>query len=324
MISASEQQALVRLLERTAPEQTWPTLSRAGWLDLLPDATQWEYADVAGFVAGACATHRPALQVGAHLAAAAALSLAGQPPPSSAPLGFVVDVAVSQDSITGLVWGGQSSAIGFAPGLGLVRVPLEGPHLSASPLLFLGTSAVRSFVTPTSAVELIAAAAAEDHATAIASYLMAAESIAVAAAATERTRQYLLQRTAFGKPLAAQQVLQHRLVDMALNDLTGAALLQAAGRAWTTGSGHRPSWSAKLHAAVKSVWTLEQAIQLHGGIGFTQELGLADWLRVAQRSRLLLGGRLRAAREVVEAVGPVLAEPPRDWSTDFAPRHTVA
>jgi hypothetical protein len=61
-------------------------------------------------------------------------------------------------------------------------------------------------------------------------------------------------------------------------------------------------------------------VQLHGGIGFTWELGVHLALRRAQRARLLLGDAHRAASEVVSGVDAG----PRPGLVDWTLRPLVA
>jgi len=95
------------------------------------------------------------------------------------------------------------------------------------------------------------------------------------------------------------------------------SLLDLAGTAWEGADlSSTASWQAKVFAGSRGVWAAEQAIQLHGGIGFTWELGLHHALRRAQRARLLLGGPSRAAAEVVTRT----AAGPRPGLTDWTLR----
>jgi alkylation response protein AidB-like acyl-CoA dehydrogenase len=92
-------------------------------------------------------------------------------------------------------------------------------------------------------------------------------------------------RIQFGKPLASFQVLQHRCVDLKLQlELTRASVEDAAVR-WdrqgrTTDSDAAIS-RAKVRSANAVMVVTRQAIQLHGGIGFTDEHDIGLYLRKA-------------------------------------------
>jgi alkylation response protein AidB-like acyl-CoA dehydrogenase len=104
-------------------------------------------------------------------------------------------------------------------------------------------------------------------------------------AALDRTLEYLATRIQFGKPLASFQVLQHRCVDLKLQlELTRASVEDAAVR-WdrqgrTTDSDAAIS-RAKVRSANAVMVITRQAIQLHGGIGFTDEHDIGLYLRKA-------------------------------------------
>jgi len=315
---SSEQAALTALLERNHDgAAAWDALARDGWLDLVPDRSSWALASVAATVAGTAGVYHPQLAVGAHLAATAVLPAAA---PRARRMGVVTDLAGDGESMTGTAWGAEADAyVGWLPDQRVVSINRTDIEQTASPMLFLEDASVCRIAVAGSSINIVEGADPPECARAQVAFILAAEATAVATAATSRTGEYLAQRFAFGRPLAGQQVLQHRVVDMRLACLTGSALLERAATEWTDGARPRSSWAAKLHAGQQSVWTIEQAIQLHGGIGFTEELGIASWLRIAQRCRLLMGGQTQAAREVLESVSPAITPQPRDWALDFDP-----
>lgn len=110
--------------------------------------------------------------------------------------------------------------------------------------------------------------------------------IAVEAAAIMRrlvrdTADYLRQRRQFGQPLANFQVIQHRLVDMHIQARRASAI---AGRAIASleGPAERRSSlvsAAKATAALAGRHVGQQAVQLHGAMGMTEELPLAGFFK---------------------------------------------
>jgi alkylation response protein AidB-like acyl-CoA dehydrogenase len=104
-------------------------------------------------------------------------------------------------------------------------------------------------------------------------------------AALERTLEYLAMRIQFGKPLASFQVLQHRCVDLKLQlELTRASVEDAAVR-WDRHGRTTDSYAAisraKVRATSAAMIVARQSIQLHGGIGFTDEHDIGLYLRKA-------------------------------------------
>jgi alkylation response protein AidB-like acyl-CoA dehydrogenase len=181
---------------------------------------------------------------------------------------------------------------------------------------------VRVVRVPAAAVEVVGDAAASARHEAAVAWFLAVEALLPVQDAVRRAVAYLGEREAFGRPLAEFQALQHRAVDMHTVGLLAGALLEVAGSGWEGGADPvAASWQAKVFAGTRGVWAAEEAIQLHGAIGFTWELGLHHALRRAQRARLLLGGPSRAAAEVVRA-HPADPRPGLvDWSLRPVPRH---
>lgn len=105
-----------------------------------------------------------------------------------------------------------------------------------------------------------------------------AEGVGVMGASLEMTVDYLETREQFGRKIGAFQALQHRCVDMFVEcELMRSAALEAAIRC--DGAAHGPDAeqrvaaisSAKLQLDRGGRFVTQQAIQLHGGIGITDE-----------------------------------------------------
>ena len=89
----------------------------------------------------------------------------------------------------------------------------------------------------------------------------------------ELTVDYLRDRRQFGQPLAGFQALQHGAVDMYVELETARAMLDFGGRMFGASADERtPALDAvklKMNASAKLIG--ESAVQLHGGIGMTEE-----------------------------------------------------
>lgn len=100
----------------------------------------------------------------------------------------------------------------------------------------------------------------------------------------ETTVAYTRTRQAFGKPIAIFQALQHRMADMlAKTESTRAVVYRAA---WCLDTGDP---DAALACAAAKAWAGEaarlvcgEAVQMHGGIGFTWELDVHFYLKRAK------------------------------------------
>jgi len=108
-----------------------------------------------------------------------------------------------------------------------------------------------------------------------------AEAVGAMTTVAEMTLEYLKSREQFGQPLAKFQVLQHRIVEMNLACEEARVLVHAALEAVDTGSpvAQRMVWNAKVQTAKSARLVGGQAIQLHGGMGMTDELAIGHYYK---------------------------------------------
>ena len=113
-----------------------------------------------------------------------------------------------------------------------------------------------------------------DDAHALATIAVVAEALGVMGRALHTTRDYLLERRQFGVAIASFQVLRHRLADMAIALEQSRAMLQHALRSLHENDRavrRRELLLAKALVGRNGRHVGAQAIQLHGGIGMTDE-----------------------------------------------------
>ncbi len=115
----------------------------------------------------------------------------------------------------------------------------------------------------------------------------AAESVGAMEALNEMTLSHAKTRRQFGRTLGSFQVLQHRLVDMMMAARQARALVKQAAVACDDNA---PEWcrlasSCKAMSARAGRFVGEQAIQIHGGLGMSEEYPAGHYLK-----RLLLLG----------------------------------
>lgn len=105
------------------------------------------------------------------------------------------------------------------------------------------------------------------------------EAIGCLEGALGQTIEHVTTRRQFAAPLAALQVIRHRIADMyiALEQLRSLGL--AAARAWQTSDRAAAVHAAKIHLGRKGVWAVEQAIQLHGAMGVTEDCNIGQFLK---------------------------------------------
>ena len=111
--------------------------------------------------------------------------------------------------------------------------------------------------------------------------LAAAESVGIMRGASRDTTEYLRERKQFGQALLGFQALQHRLVEMRMREHESSALLQAVAEAHDQRSTSLPRQLLALRVQVARALRLvtREAIQLHGGMGVTEELRIGRWYR---------------------------------------------
>lgn len=118
-----------------------------------------------------------------------------------------------------------------------------------------------------------------------------AEAVGAMAAVTQITVDYLKTRQQFGQHLSKFQVLQHRLVDMSVSTEEARALVHAALQALddTDPQARQTIWKAKVKTAQCARFVGGQAIQLHGGMGMTDELIVGHYYKRLALCESLLG-----------------------------------
>ncbi|RMF75613.1 MAG: pimeloyl-CoA dehydrogenase small subunit [Alphaproteobacteria bacterium] len=120
-----------------------------------------------------------------------------------------------------------------------------------------------------------------------------AEILGLATAAFAATRQYLTTRHQFGRPLAAFQVLQHRLADMLiateeLRSIVAAATMRHVA-APMTAEARKLTAAAVVKALEAGQFVTAQAVQLHGGMGVSEELNIGTYFKHFHALKALLG-----------------------------------
>ena len=101
---------------------------------------------------------------------------------------------------------------------------------------------------------------------------IAALAVGIAQGAYESALKYSKEREQFGKPISEFQAIQFKLADMATQ--IDAARLLMYRAAYLKDQGRRvtkESAMAKLYASEMSVRVCEEAIQIHGGYGYTKD-----------------------------------------------------
>ena len=119
---------------------------------------------------------------------------------------------------------------------------------------------------------------------------IAAQAVGIAQAALEESVRYAKARRQFGVPIARHQSIQQMIADMA-TDLDAARLmvLRAAVRRDRGEPFSQASAMAKLHASEAAMRITDQAVQIHGGYGYSKAYPVERYWRDARGTRIYEG-----------------------------------
>jgi len=122
--------------------------------------------------------------------------------------------------------------------------------------------------------------------------LLCAEAVGAMDALFSATLEYLKTRSQFGAPIGKNQALQHRMADMFvhLEQARSMAMLAAAkADAREVEERRRCVSAAKVRVGQAAKFVGQQAVQLHGGMGVTDELPAAHYFKRLTMIELSLG-----------------------------------
>jgi len=123
---------------------------------------------------------------------------------------------------------------------------------------------------------------------------IAAQALGIAEAAYEASLAYAREREAFGRKIGKFQMIQQKLADMKTRIEASRLLIYQAAlakdRAKKTGARYTlESAMAKLFASETAMWTTTEAIQIHGGMGYSKELPVERFFRDAKVTEIYEG-----------------------------------
>lgn len=124
---------------------------------------------------------------------------------------------------------------------------------------------------------------------------LSAELLGIAEEAFERTQAYLKERRQFGQIIGSFQALQHRAASLYCEiEITRAAVLHAqqqldAASDSASDSAAASVSAAKARAGATSTLAVQEGVQMHGGIGMTDEFEIGFFMKRARVVEELLG-----------------------------------
>jgi alkylation response protein AidB-like acyl-CoA dehydrogenase len=123
---------------------------------------------------------------------------------------------------------------------------------------------------------------------------IASQALGIAEAAYEASVQYARERQAFGQAIGQFQMIQQKIADMKTRIEASRLLIynavQAKERAKQTGGRYTTEASmAKLFASETAAYVTDEAVQIHGGMGYSGELPIERYYRDARITRIYEG-----------------------------------
>jgi alkylation response protein AidB-like acyl-CoA dehydrogenase len=123
---------------------------------------------------------------------------------------------------------------------------------------------------------------------------IATQALGIAEAAYEASLKYARERQAFGEPIGSFQMIQQKIADMKTRIEASRMLIYNAAlakiRSNETGERYTTQAAmAKLFASETAMWVTHQAVQIHGGMGYSKELPVERYFRDAKITEIYEG-----------------------------------
>jgi alkylation response protein AidB-like acyl-CoA dehydrogenase len=160
-----------------------------------------------------------------------------------------------------------------APGVTLRSYPLiDGGRAAELDLRDVALGADALVAGPERGFDII------EQVTGLGTLALCAEGLGLMESLKTATIEYLGTRVQFGAPIGANQALQHRMVDLLVDiEQARSAVINAAAALDQARLPREQALSAaKYTLGTSGIRVAEEAIQMHGGIGMTQELPAAQ------------------------------------------------
>jgi alkylation response protein AidB-like acyl-CoA dehydrogenase len=121
---------------------------------------------------------------------------------------------------------------------------------------------------------------------------LGAEAVGIMQTLLDQTLEYTKIRKQFGRPLSANQVIRHRLADMAMqcDEARSIALRAALMVDAEPVARSRAASGAKAKIGKCARFVAEQSVQLHGAMGVTEELDIGAYFKRLLAFDTLFGG----------------------------------
>ena len=238
------------------------------------------------------------------LTAAWCLSGDGTPEPGAVDVRAwrVGDTAWQLDGVARYVQAAQNASVLLVVATGpdgeLCQVLVPRPSAGLSERTLTGLDVTRRFaevrfegVTVPAANLLPGGQDAVDHCVSLATVLQSAESVGAAELLFQETVDYLKKRVQFGRTIGSFQAIKHRLADLVMQVEAMRVAAHYAALALGDGLDDAAEAVATAGSYVDDTFAriCGEALQLHGGIGFTWEHDVHLFTRRAKVNQVLYG-----------------------------------
>ena len=132
--------------------------------------------------------------------------------------------------------------------------------------------------------------------------MYAADTLGAAQEMLDRSVAYAAERKQFGRPIGSFQAVKHMCAEMAAALEPCRALVWYAGYALDAlpAEASLTACHAKAHLSEVGTMVARTATEVHGGMGFTDLVGLHYWFKRIGFNRQMLGGPQRVREEAAK------------------------
>jgi alkylation response protein AidB-like acyl-CoA dehydrogenase len=121
---------------------------------------------------------------------------------------------------------------------------------------------------------------------------LCADAVGVMQAMLDATVDYVRVRQQFGQPIGRFQALQHRIADMLIHVEQARSMSYLAALRCTAadlGERRKALSAAKVVIGQAARFVGQQSVQLHGGMGMTEELKISHWFKRLTAAQIMFG-----------------------------------
>jgi alkylation response protein AidB-like acyl-CoA dehydrogenase len=139
----------------------------------------------------------------------------------------------------------------------------------------------------------------------LAAIALAAEQVGGAQRCLDLAAEYAKQRVQFGRPIGSFQAIQHKCSDMLVRVESARSAAYYAGWAAAVGEAEVPLLASlvKAYCSEAYFFCAAEAIQIHGGVGFTWEYDVHLYFKRARACEALLGSPSFHRERIARAIG---------------------